>query len=995
MPYLFKLPPSQRRIVAQLRRDARKADDEVLGMQATYPWYVNSYIRMLYRRPDINKPLRDPTTDKELGILDRVTRRPTQAVIDMYYGKNHSIGPNQVRGQLRESNEVVGDYLPISYKEWKALERRGNPYWAAEIHDIDLFRGTHSAEQYKNLVFNADNAFERATGISVPRIAHGVDMAPHGPLHTPESKKRSAEPPALEKKMRPVNLYGDAQGEILQPSLGFLLDQAADDDSPPEYDTPPAAQLNIAQPHNISDEAGIPMNQFADTRKLPTTDCGLGKSDKLSSPYATFLGRFKAKRSIATNWHHTGSSEMNKRSMFTYMFRHCVSLPNPAAVLSPATADIKKAAVDGVITISSAEKQVATGAYDGQAAPTPDNKATWYSPYALRELETVSWNINNFKLKPYQPGVYSAAAEYLPGRVNKDDIGFNADDSLLTDKSVNPHVVHSDSTYQNAALGLEFYGGTPYVAVRPNTQDEYLQDSIVRSTNRAIDSQTPEFSKLGHYAVQLGQGHLYFTFVNTGDTTMLVDAVVHQAKKDTCVGAIYPIPTLPRDPLGIKNMNDIIAKPYMVNYLTAHQANSDRKVSNYVRHANDVVQNPETKFLPTSYRLGKKVDLLGAFEDGEVFQVDDGETGVASTYQIPTGSTGYADRAAAEAALAAYKSGDVQHLEVVELTADNIKAGSGHEAGKFAIFQIIQMGNPGFIDIQRKSISVPPNSRKTIHMIMPAVKYDPLKSFYNGYFNDQSYCVSFGVTGKTTKVVVPAGDNIGADGVSKPMSSQFIGRTAAPTSFHIFGHESQTIYPVYLHEEEDKASQINRLRDPQMASGDNALQAASYIGAAGRTGDGRFAHLLTDGQPTKKQKIEFDQAKKLSEISASSGGATMVFTVDNIIMADGTSVNLNPAAGGTSTLTLTNTTTSFGSWYFKDTTSKPFTADWRAYIAAALNAKKIPMADVVHLPGAYSLNGGMNVGVDLTHTSGGNGTGGTQSNTTGTAVFGTNYSIVL
>ena len=993
-PYLFKLPPSQRRVVAQLRRDARKADEEAPGMRATYPWYVNSYVRMLYRRPDINKLLRDPTTDKELGILGRVTRKPTQAVIDLYYGKNHSIGPNQVRGQLRESNEVVGDYLPISYTEWKALERKGKPYWAAEIHDIDLFRGNLDADEYKRAVDIADNNFHRQTGIKIPSIAHGVSEAQHGPLgeppepeayHTPPAKKPRL--PSRPTKEVPINLFGEeeVQPMLLQPSLGYDIDQAGET-NPPEIDTPPAAQLNIAQPHNISDEVGIPMNQFKDTRKLPTIDCGLGKSDKLASPYATFLGRFKAKRSIATNWHHTGHSNMNERSIFTYMFRHCVSIPNASAVLSPAVSDVKKDGPDGEIKISSAEKDVFTGKYTGSTADT-NIASTWYSPYALKELETLSWNINNFKLKPYNPGMYQTTnSSLLPGRVIKDDILFNEDDSLYEDevngvkKSVNPHTALS-----NAVNGLDFYPATPYDPARNvvnNKRPGCTQDSIVRTTNQDIDSLVPETAKLGHYAVQLGQGHLYFTFVNTGDTTMLVDAVVHQGKKETAVG-YFDLPVSSSAEMPLKDMNMVVSTPYMVNYMAAHQDNSDRKVSNYVREASDVVTNPETKFLPTSYRLSSKKDLLGT-QLGDVYTHVDGTTGVASkyTFGVEAGATAadppvnrtvpFSDESAARTGIAyvisqGFNSGAI--LKAVRLTTANVSDSHGQYASGptgtqyWAIFQIVETANPGFIDIQRKHVSVPPNSRKTIHMIMPSAKYDPMKSFYNGYINDQSYCITFGVTGKTTKVVVPAGDNHNGDGVTKPMSSQFIGRTAAPTSFHIFGHESQTVYPVYLHEEEDKASQINRLRDPQMATGEqNGLQAASYIGAAGRTQDGRYAHLLIDGQPTKKQKVEFDQSKKLNQISIASGGSPLTLTSSNIVLTSNTTVPGTRAGGTTgnfdytSSFNLVGTSTSAGSTAGLEAI--------RTAIAVALTLKEIPSSHFVHLPGSYDMTVDFNLDTD-------------------------------
>ncbi len=853
--------------------------------------YLAVYSRMLERRKPGLGPFMDAVDDPwaKTGKRDYVT-----AFIDALQGsesnlrgsdreqRDHSTGPGKVYGNY-VPNERVGVYYPISLQKFQRMESKRPGYAAGLIHDTDLYKGTMSDYDYfrnGGHMHKADwNFYYGPWSHPNPIIARGP-LAGHGFYWSTDPYGRP-------------NPTSD--GEEFKDGDEFLNLEFSDDESsevPTVLDSGSEVptvldedyfSLDVTQDHNFGDlGSSVRMKEFQDTKKLATVDCGLGRSDALMSPLKTFLNRFSAKRTIQTNWHHSGSSSLNKRETFTYVFRHCLTRPPDEAVLSPESNEIVKSGPGGTaVKLKSAELPLIRDGVNplvesGDYSNTTDQR-TWYSPYCLKELETVSWNINNFKLKPVVLGLYDNDNDILPGAVDKDQVLGNEDHSLANGKSVLP-----DKTITGDAVNsFECFANKHYTPKREYSGLDN-QDSVVRQQGLIYKSvpsismpQTDGTTKnvsapeYGDFNVQLGRGHLYFTFVNTGDTTMIVDAVVHRGKEKH-VAIPFGTSDYPESLTAAVNTPDVngaICKPYEINYMAYHLKNTDRKVSDYVRQADDVRVNPEVKFLPTSYRT-PAVTVPTTAVDG-------------------TGKNlGQPKR-------------QWQHIA----TSDDpvTSADSNADLGTHSITTV---ANVNFVDIQRKRIVVGPNSRKTLHMVMPSDRYDPTDSLYNGVFNDHGFAVTFGVTGKTSKVVIPSTTK----GEAVQKSAQFVGRTAASTSFHIFGSESQTIYPVYLKEKRDLASQINRLADPQLVSPTEAyhdgiqyLQEAAYIGAAGRTIEGRYAYLLTDGEPTKKQLKTGETTRRLEEISGSAGADSL--TANNIRLYPNSAVtnsNVVPNSGSSS-----------------------------------------------------------------------------------------------
>jgi hypothetical protein len=155
--------------------------------------------------------------------------------------------------------------------------------------------------------------------------------------------------------------------------------------------------------------------------------------------------------------------------------------------------------------------------------------------------------------------------------------------------------------------------------------------------------------------------------------------------------------------------------------------------------------------------------------------------------------------------------------------------------------QVTQSDGPAFVDIQRQHITVPSNSRKTIIVHLPARQYDPASYNYNCVLNELGYAVTFGITGKTTRVALPSEfqDTVGA------VAARYMGRQAAPTSFHIYGHEMETVMPCALFEKEDYESNNARLAPLGTSS---HLQSVVYNPPTNRQEEGRYATMHIDNQ---------------------------------------------------------------------------------------------------------------------------------------------------
>jgi hypothetical protein len=449
------------------------------------------------------------------------------------------------------------------------------------------------------------------------------------------------------------------------------------------------------------------------------------------------------------------------------------------------------------------------------------NNTTWYSPFCLQELETLSWNLNRMKLLPTPKGNYVLGTlSNLPGRLKKDCI-LSADDFVndhadLIDPDFRSNLSNAFGVYKDVLYDPTSKTVSPLCEIGRRYGKTSFQDSKAKAFLPRDDPsseikifETKKDTSVADFKAQLGKSEMTFTFVNTGDTTMIVDAVVHRGKDQMCVGVNAP--TVGDDDVPIPladhhlDLTHQLLVPYCNNYIAYHKANQTRKVSDEVPVALDVLYDPDTKFVPTSYRLPKAGNGVSGVIDVDGKQVASNET-------------------------------------------------------------------VGFIDIARRKIIVLPNSRKTVRFIIPTKSYLPCDCDYTGLINDESVAITFGVTGKTTKVV--------ADTEGDKLASQAVGRTAAPTSFHIIGSETQQVYPCAIQEFVEYYKQIYKLPDPELAKGQDAskqLHSAVYIGPNLRDIKSRYAHLMIDdGTMTRGQAAQEDAAD----------AADLAMDLDDILEAD-------------------------------------------------------------------------------------------------------------
>ena len=427
---------------------------------------------------------------------------------------------------------------------------------------------------------------------------------------------------------------------------------------------------------------------------------------------------------------------------------------------------------------------------NASSSVVPFTQSTWYSPFCLQELETLSWNLNRMKLIPTKKGMYdgsSAAMNALPGRVTKDAI-LSADD--FVDDSADAIDPNDMSVLTDSAFGTfinkKYNANSSEKSPLYDFGQKYGKDAALSMTyipkldvddddmlDQAVGPGVAKKAELADFKAQLGKSECVFTFVNTGDTTMIVDAVCHRAKEHMAVGTNSNL-----SDNGI-DLTSKFAKAYMSNYIDYHRANQVRKVSNDVPLVTDCLLDPDTKFLPTSYRLPK--------------------SGVSPTLESTTPETTVLD--------------------------------------------------VSFIDTDRRKLIIGPNSRKTIRFVMPTKAYIPFESSYNGLINDHSMAVTFGVTGKSTKAVADTiGDTLAAQSVGRiaaPTSFHIIGRETQqvyPCCISEFSKPMKQIFSL-----PDPELAVGQSKEKR-------LHSAMYIGPNLRDVKGRYAELhIDDGNHTIQQ----------------------------------------------------------------------------------------------------------------------------------------------
>jgi len=256
----------------------------------------------------------------------------------------------------------------------------------------------------------------------------------------------------------------------------------------------------------------------------------------------------------------------------------------------------------------------------------------------------------------------------------------NPGDAVPVDTSMEDHIATQGSSLTTS---FKMFTNYPYKAKQANAQNgppngNTDMGSMFRQLNARINAVDSK-EDYGRYKAQLGVSTATFTFVNTGDSAMIVDMVVHRAKENEQMYKLDPIlwNTLRStigDPLSSPtDLHPYIVDTYGKNYLDYHQRNEDRLMTTYQRKATDVDKDPKVKFLPTSYRTPVR----------------------AQQKAIRNTNPGFNNN---------------------NVIREN---------------QVSQPDTPGFVDIKREHVIVPPNCRKTISITMPAKQYDPATLNYN------------------------------------------------------------------------------------------------------------------------------------------------------------------------------------------------------------------------------------------------------------------------
>ena len=355
--------------------------------------------------------------------------------------------------------------------------------------------------------------------------------------------------------------------------------------------------------------------------KQPTTICSLGADKIFRSPLEQFHKSFVAKRAMRTIFSLVGESQRDQRKSFAFMLRHTFSGGAAATnlqywnrgIANEPAGDASQRCYDSKLLIPARiAKSNHYLDYFGQHLSTDDRKLEpmttgnqpngaviydeWKSPFNLQSMEDLSWNLNRYKVLPY--GISATAIQnqftsgmQLPIQAAQvfPDGSFKQQD-MYTSKFTGANSVKTFSPYL-----------TPMPVLSDVVHAPRESESQMRTVLKAFaPADNAHNTYLGHYKAQISRGTLYTTFVNTCDSKLIVDLVVHSVKNNHAISGEA------QRPYADKSVTKHIWDTYARNWKDRTDRNkSDFLIGKQDFQEFDVITDPKTKFLPSSCRLPK------------------------------------------------------------------------------------------------------------------------------------------------------------------------------------------------------------------------------------------------------------------------------------------------------------------------------------------------------------------------------------------------------
>lgn len=655
--------------------------------------------------------------------------------------------------------------------------------------------------------------------------------------------------------------------------------------------------------------------------KLPTTTCSLGSNDRIRSTLEHFHRTFVSKRNFQSSFVFSGESSRDKRKVFSGVFRHTwhnnAGQSHPGGydeegneLVAPGTDWYKDPSTNmdillprrfldpnhflsfngvGVRTdevrLNESYPSSALINYPDPVPPLPDsNVREFWAPYNMQMMETMSWNLNRYKVLPYgleasqaQQWAFNGVSQFdtlrsgfrfIKGEYptdthynassNVDPVSYSVQSSHLTSLPVLTDLHYHQTGVSNVVKLLANINRRSPHPIRDNWSNTldptYSASSADVATAQAsnVETYTHEdtpVNSVGKYHSQISSGIVYYTFSNTGDSKITVDLVVHKIKEDEAL--TYEDGT---------TITQRIVQHYGENWMDRRIRDKDQ---NFVDTSDipdkkfspmDVYLNPKVKFMPTSCRISKYPDVVG--------------TAVGTDHSV------------------AYSVPNEQ---------------SGTSYGMVSTKRIVDHGkSPAFIDIFRKQVVIPAGKRKTIAIRMPAKSYDPTKSLYsespNGLeagsiiLNDHGYHLLFGVSGEKMRTIIDPTIQQQAAGAGP----RVVGQHHSPSSFKVLGRYYETILPSVCINPDNNFEQNVSIETDVMPRFDDDAQdvdenftglrgfgediekrifSATYADKTQREVIGRYVRTLIDGQSTKRsmQQAEEFENNTTSDMETSGG----------------------------------------------------------------------------------------------------------------------------
>lgn len=598
-------------------------------------------------------------------------------------------------------------------------------------------------------------------------------------------------------------------------------------------------------------------NSKKSSAKQPSTVCSIGTNDRLRSSIEQFNRSFVGKRVLKTSFVLSGESKRDYRKVFTNLLRHTyhagtvenpwVKDPNLDLLMPRRIQDKNHTVTYNGVPISTDEIQLEP---DGEVV---DQVREFKSPYSLQFMEDLSWNLNRRKCLPY--GLVVSQQNHFtlndPYNLSPVTMGFNVEGG-----QANPVPI-----YGNPAVGMGMGFVKTGVVDAENTVTQLESDKLVSEPlltdvlhnftlgqsqmrtlcaylndrhfkqyngaddNTAIAARWQPKHAIGKYHAQIQSGAAYYTFVNTSDSDMIVDMVVHKIKEGMAV-------TETTDTLTKR-----ILEHYGENWMDKRIRSANNDLMNDFQgigkfRPDDIYLNPKVKFLPASLRLNHR-NSVKAIKAGQ---------NVLAKYRHGA-ELGDADGTPAEKELAAVDSFNPE----------------GKWGQEFQT-RLQDFSSPPFVDVYRQQIVVLAGKRKTLTLRLPSKSYDPTQAVYSigqnnenelaAVMNEHGYHVTFGVTGKKARTVIEPQDGVNPEVVK--MGSKVVGVHHAPTSFKVIGRYYESIIPAvcvlpdnYTEQSLDIEPDIAEFRD------DPKMYSALFNDVTTRDHDGRYIRLGVDGGSTK------------------------------------------------------------------------------------------------------------------------------------------------